>query len=239
MSTYSSAPAPATLTAPNAPLAAPPAAPARTASPTPASFIPAPTLPLSPELAQYTSLLNQANLGVVTARITSLRRLQQFTNPDRGTPVEQLRTCGTIKALPFLRMSKKVRTNPLNAEFVAAGRAANRELLAAKISATNRLSELALDPAIAPEIQCLAAAVNVRSSSGMKVDWGELNDHEIPEHLLPPKQDESDFLSTPYPVAQHIATHANPIPAPTTTLPRPGKPFGLPGNKRSPFKKRK
>ena len=174
-------------------------------SPAP-SFTPAQSIwSPSPELAQYTALLTQANLEIVQHRTDSLRRLQEFTVDGEGTAIDQLRTCGTIKTLPFLRMSKKVRENRLNSEFVAAGRAFNGELLAAKIAAAKRLSEIARDPQVPSPIQRLASAVNVRSSSGMKVEWGEINDREIPEHLMPPGINEAMWMADLFPAAEVVA----------------------------------
>ena len=163
----------------------------------------------SPELARYTALLDEANLEMIGHRADGLRRLHQFTCDGQGTTIEQLRTCGTIKTLPFLRMSKKVRENLLNREFVAAGRAFNRELLAGKIAAARRLGEISRDPKNGSEVQRLAGAVNVRSSTGMKVEWGEINDCEIPEHLMPPSVEEAMWMAGLFPAGEVVARAAS------------------------------
>ena len=173
----------------------------------------------SPELAQYTDLLTQANLEMIEHRADGLRRLQEFTVDGQDTTIDQLRTCGTIKMLPFLRMSKKVRENLLNREFIAAGRAFNRELLAAKITAAKRLGEISRDPQIPSTIQRLASAVNVRSSSGMKVEWGEINDREIPQHLMPPGIDEAMWMANLFPAAELVANATTTAAAATPATP--------------------
>jgi hypothetical protein len=155
----------------------------------------------SAELLELTGMLTRANLSAVEDRTSGLRRLQELTADGAGTPIDQVRTCGTIKSLPFLRISKKMRLNLLHAEFVAAGREFNRALLAAKIAAGDRLDAIAIDNAVPHEVQRLAAAVSVRASTNMKVEWAELTDREIPEHLMPPPMQELPIASTPAPVA--------------------------------------
>jgi hypothetical protein len=160
----------------------------------------------SPELLELTGMLTHANLASVEDRTSGLRRLMQLTVDTAVSPIEQVRTCGTIKSLPFLRISKKMRLDLLHAEFVAAGREFNRALLAAKIAVGDRLDAIAIDSAVPHEVQRLAAAVSVRASTNMKVEWAELTDREIPEHLLPPPLHEPPNASTPAPVAEMLAT---------------------------------
>ncbi len=163
----------------------------------------------SAELLELTEMLTRANLVSVGHRTSGLRHLQALTASAAASPIEQLRTCGTIKTLPFLRISKRLRVDRLHTEFVAAGRAFNRELLAAKIAAGDRLEQIAKDTTMPHEVQRLAAAVSVRASTNMKVEWAELTDREIPEHLLPPPLDEIPGGSTPAPVADALSRAAN------------------------------
>lgn len=172
----------------------------------------------SPELRQYTDLLVQSNLNLIGHRLDGLRRLYAFTLPDSGLPADQVRTCSTIMLLPFLRISKKLRTNSLNAEFVSAGRNYNRSLVQVKALISSRLSDIAMDDAFDPAIRRLASATKARSSAHQKVEHAELIESELPEHLLPPMLNtEPDWLSQQWepPTANQNDSAAPPVqPAP-------------------------
>lgn len=252
-----------------------------------------PTWTHSPELAKYTDFLVNANLDLIGHRLDGLKRLYLFTRPQNSLPEDQVRTCATILSLPFLRISKKVRTNLINAQFVTAGRSFNRYLACTKSVISQRLSEISEDDTADPTIRRLASAVKARTAAHLKVEHAELIDVELPAHLLPQELDtEPDWMSEQYispntaptasptgPQPQHQPQHqpqATPVPtvtpesttqaavptsdnpdstAPATPSstqvlitapanaakpPQPrGKPFGMPGTKRGPFKKRR
>ena len=139
----------------------------------------------SPELQALTKPLADAQLFMVAARAKGLLGLQLRTSKYRGDAAAQIRNCTHIMRLPFLRISKAVRTNRVNEPFVSAARAFNRELFKAKEAASLRLGEMANDPNIEPKLQERADLANA-SGSLLKIEYGEYNDVEIPEHLLPP-----------------------------------------------------
>lgn len=139
----------------------------------------------SPELQALTKPLADAQLFIVAARAKGLLGLQLRTGKYRGDAAAQIRNCTHIMRLPFLRISKAVRINRINEPFVNAARAFNRELFKAKEAASFRLGEMANDQNIEPILQERADLANA-SGSLLKIEYGEYNDVEIPEHLLPP-----------------------------------------------------
>jgi len=168
--------------------------------PAPINTPPKPWSPC-PELQALIAPLIQAQLSVVADRLFGLRHLQRFTIDSAALPEDQVRSCAKIKFLPFLRISKKLRTDPLNAEFIEAGRAFNRELLQARSNPGTRLREIALNPEISPEVRRLAACVHARTAY-LRIEYAEVYEGELPAHLLPPKDadafwDPSDFDTSP------------------------------------------
>jgi len=155
-------------------------------APTTTTTAPAPA-PWSPseELKAFTSLLIRGQLTAIADRTRGLIQLLHFTSRLVGAPRAQIHACSTIKNLPFLRMNLAMRSDPLNAEFITAGRKFNRELLDAKADVGNRLHALTNDQTLPSNILEFAARINGRTPI-LKVDHGELNDVEIPAHLLPP-----------------------------------------------------
>ena len=153
----------------------------------------------SPELALYTDFLVNANLDLIGHRLDGLKRLYLFTRPQNSLPEDQVRSCATLLSLPFLRISKKIRTNLINAKFVAAGRSFNRYLACTKSVISKRLSEISEDEAADPTVRRLASAVKARTAAHLKVEHAELIDCELPAHLLPPEVDtEPSWMSNQY-----------------------------------------
>ena len=140
----------------------------------------------SPELQSLTNPLAQAQISVVNHRARSLLNIQLRTDKTRGDAAAQIRNCSHIIRMPFLRMSKALRTNRINAPFIDAGRAFNRELIKAKDAASDRLHILANDQNVSPILQERADLANA-TSQFRKLDYGEYNDVELPEEFLPPK----------------------------------------------------
>jgi len=149
----------------------------------------------SAELLSLTSTLNEAQLSVVAHRTHGMQQLQHQTASNVGSAQDQIRACAVVMRLPFLRISRKLRSNPLNAVFIAAGRKHNRELLTAKTEAGQRLREISNNFNHEPAVRRSAAATNARTVY-LNVDHGELNDVEIPANLLPPLPD--DALYSPW-----------------------------------------
>ena len=139
----------------------------------------------STELKVFTDMLTNAQLAAIGDRSHALTQLKHFSAKHIGIAGSQIRACNSIKNLPFIRLPLAMRSNPLNADFIAPARGYNRELLQAKTDAGLRLRHLCNDPALPPKIAEYASRVNGRAPL-MKVECGELNDVEIPAHLLPP-----------------------------------------------------
>ena len=163
----------------------------------------------SPELQALIAPLIQAQLSVVADRTFGLRKLQQFTTDTAALPDDQVRSCAKIKFLTFLRISKKLRTDPLNAEFIEAGRAFNRELLQARSTVGLRLREIALNPEIPSEVRRLAACVHARTAY-LRIEYTELYDGELPAHLLPPKDNGPFWDPAEFDAAHLTAAPCNP-----------------------------
>ena len=144
----------------------------------------------SDELRVFTSMLVEGQLSIIAHRTHGMVQLQHQTAPTVGNAQDQIRACAVVMRLPFLRISLKLRANPLNSEFVNAGRKHNRELLIAKKEAGQRLREISNNINHEPAVRRTAAATNARGAF-LNVDHGELNDVEIPANLLPlPPEDE-------------------------------------------------
>ena len=147
------------------------------------------------ELRTFTSMLVEGQLSIIAHRTHGMQQLQHQTAPTVGNAQDQIRACAVVMRLPFLRISLKLRANPLNSEFVTAGRKHNRELLIAKKEAGQRLREISNNMNHEPAVRRTAAATNARGAF-LNVDHGELNDVEIPANLLPPPPE--DELYSPW-----------------------------------------
>jgi hypothetical protein len=141
------------------------------------------------ELTALTGLLITSNLVLVEARQRALRALLRGVERAAEQPGELVGACASVLGLPFVRMSKKTRQNRLYEPFITMARALNRDLLRAKVEAARKLGDICGSETLSQGVVRLAAATLSRVKLAV-LDFGELNDREIPARMLPPKKEE-------------------------------------------------
>jgi hypothetical protein len=143
------------------------------------------------ELRSLTGLLITSNLVLVEARQEALSTLLRGMEKAAEQPGELVAACASVLGLPFMRMSKKTRLNRLYEPFVKRARELNCAVLKAKVAAARKLGEMCRSETLSGAVVRLAAATLSRVKVAV-LDFGELNDREIPARMLPPKREEGE-----------------------------------------------
>jgi hypothetical protein len=178
----------------------------------------APAWTPSPELEVFTHSLNASNIAIVNTRASALTELQLTLASPTVSPLDRIQAGITIQHLPFIRLSKKARADLLIRPFITIARAFNRHLMQAKQHTGEFLAALGRHPTFSGIERRLASAAGARTPL-CKLDFGEFNDVEIPQHLLPP----------PPPKQQEIPSESAPATTPpATTDPAPATPTAEP-----------